>query len=379
VRGRRGEGGITKHTTKNGSTFWEVRITFENGVRKSWYAKTRREADQILTKAKRERDLGALVAYDERQTVAQYLTSWLDTVKSSGAKARGFVRYESDVRLHLIPAIGALKLAKLTPQHLQRLYAATVDAGYSPASVAHLHAVIHAALDQAVRHNVVGRNVADLVKAPRAEASEMRILTKEQVEQLLVAAADDRLFALYLLAVRTGMRQGELLALQWADVDLEQHFCQVRHTLSYSTGATWHLTAPKTKKSRRRVDLSPSVVEALRLHRHRQRVERLAAGADWNAADFVFCTPVGAPWRGTHIYARHFLPLLRRAKLPAVRFHDLRHTCASLLLQAHVDIKIVSELLGHSSVAITWDRYTHIAPSQKRDAASAMESLFSQA
>lgn len=376
MRGRRGNGAgsITEHKAKG---LWEARLTFENGARKSWYAKTYREAERILTKAKRERDLGALVDYDERQTVAQYLASWLDTVRSSGVKPRGYIRYESDVRKHLVPAIGALRLAKLSPQHLQRLYAATLDAGYAPATVAHLHAVMHAALEQAVRHNVVGRNVADLVKAPRVVASEMHVLTKDQVDQLLAAAGDDRLAPLYLLAVRTGMRLGELQALQWSDVELEQHYLQVRHTLHFEPGGTWTLTTPKTKKSRRRVDLSPSVVEALRAHRHRQKLERIAGGALWNAEDFVFCRPTGLPWRGTHLYARHFAPLLKRAGLPAIRFHDLRHTCASLLLQARVDIKIVSELLGHSSVAITWDRYTHIAPSQKQDAAAAMEGLFS--
>jgi integrase len=378
MAGRRGNGAgsITQHPNKG---LWEARLTLENGQRKSWYAKTYREAERILTRAKRERDLGALVDYDERQTVAQYLTSWLDGVKSSGAKVRGWERYESDVRLHLIPALGAARLAKLSPQQLQRLYAQELDAGYSPASVAHVHAVLHAALETAVRHNVIARNVADLVKAPRTEASEMRILSKEQVEQLLTAASTDRLYALYLLAVRTGMRQGELLALQWSDLHLDDHHLQVQRTLHFAAGGEWVLTTPKTKKSRRRIDLAPSVVEALRVHRRQQLAEQLAGGPGWNADGFVFCRPTGLPWRGTHLYARYLTPLLRRAGLPLIRFHDLRHTAASLLLLAHVDIKVVSELLGHRSVAVTWDRYTHIAPSLQKDAAAALEGLFARA
>jgi integrase len=378
MAGRRGNGSgsITQHPSKG---LWEARLTLETGQRKSWYAKTYREAERILTRAKRERDLGAQVDFDERQTVAQYLTGWLDAVKSSGVKPRGFARYESDVRLHLIPAVGAIRLAKLSPQHLQRLYAQELDAGFAPASVAHMHAVIHAALETAVRHNVIARNVADLVKAPRTEASEMRILTKEQVERLLKAASTDRLYALYLLAVRTGMRQGELMALRWSDVHLDDHHLQVHHTLHFARGGEWMLTPPKTKKSRRRIDLAPSVVEALRVHRRQQIADQLAGGPGWNADGFVFCKPTGQPWRGTHLYARHFVPLLKRAGLPLIRFHDLRHTAASLLLLAHVDIKVVSELLGHSSVAVTRDRYTHIAPSLQKDAAAALEGLFARA
>lgn len=358
---------------------WEARLSVEGGKRKSWYGKTKREVERKLTAAKRERDLGGVVIYDERQTVGQYLVSWLDALRAGGMKARGWERYESDVRLHLIPAIGAVKLARLSPQHLQALYADRLDAGFSPASVAHIHTVIHSALDKAVRHEIVARNVASLVKAPPIDTPEMQVLSKEQVDQLLETARGDRLEALYLLAVRTGMRQGELLALRWQDIDLEHgRFLQVRHTLSHPHGAPWILGDPKTKKSRRRIDLAPTVVDALKAHRARQKVERLAGGPGWNAENFVFTRPDGEPLRATNMYTRQFKPLLQRAGLPDIRFHDLRHTCATLLLITGVNVKVVSELLGHSSVSITWDRYSHVSPGQQKDAAAALETLFTR-
>lgn len=381
MAGRRtkGEGSISH--LQEGS--WRAYLTLEGGRRKDFYAKKKQEVRRRLTTAVRDANRGLTAAYDERLTVAHYLATWLDAVKAGGVKPRGWTRYESDVRLHLVPAIGigSMRLARPCAAHLQHLYAQDLDAGFKSATVAHVHAVTHAALEHAMRHNIIPRNVADLVKAPRPATCDMHILDKAQVNQLLAtaAAADGRLQAIYLLATRTGMRLGELLALTWADVDLDGRFLQVRHTLHHPQAGGWTITTPKTEKSRRRIDLAPSVMESLRAHRVRQHVERLAAGSAWRDRDFVFCRQDGEPLRGTHVYQRQFLPPLQRAQLPAIRFHDLRHTCASLLLVAGVTIKAVSELLGHSSVAITWDRYSHVVPSLQRDAAMALESLFERA
>jgi integrase len=187
----------------------------------------------------------------------------------------------------------------------------------------------------------------------------------------------DRLEALYVLALTTGMRLGELLALRWSDVDLQgaASALHMRATLRYRNADTYYFKPPKTPKSRRRIGLSSMAQEALRGHRTRQLEERLAAGPVWRDEDLVFCTPVGGALCGNHLSGRDFQALLRRAGLLRIRFHDLRHTCATLLLRRGVHPKVVSELLGHSTVTMTLDRYWHVLPDMQQAAMDAMDGL----
>ena len=266
---------------------------------------------------------------------------------------------------------------RLSAQHMQAFYAAMLENGLAPATVKYLHVVLHAALDQAVRLNIIPRNVTDLVTPPRPSRREMQILTPEQAQTFLAAVCGRRLEALYVLALTTGMRQGELLALRWRDVDLDAARLHVSNTLHFGTKGVWRLGSPKTAQSRRRVDLAPMAVEALRAHRTRQLEERLLVGPDWHDHDFVFPRGDGEPLRGMQVTHRDFQPLLERAGLPCIRFHDLRHTAATLLLLANVPAKVVSELLGHSNVGITLNLYSHVLPSMQRDAANAMQRMLS--
>jgi integrase len=369
--GRRGnhEGNIRRRADGR----WEARITLEGGRVKSFYGQTRAEVVTRLTRAQHERAQGLLIALDERQTVAQYLASWLATVKPA-VRPRTWTRYEVAIRVHIVPALGKHRLTRLTAQHVQQLYAAKLEEGLASGTVRHLHATLHGALDQAVRLHIIPRNVSDIVTPPRPSRNEMQILTPEQAQTFLRAVSGQRLEALYVLGLTTGMREGELLGLRWRDVDLDAGVLHITSTLHHTRGA-WRLDTPKTAQSRRRVDLAPMAADALRAHRTRQLEERLLAGAHWHDHDLVFTRTDGEPIRRSRLLDLEFRPLLAKAGLPPLRFHDLRHTAATLLLLANVPAKVVSELLGHSNVGITLNRYSHVLPSMQRDAAAAMERM----
>jgi integrase len=218
----------------------------------------------------------------------------------------------------------------------------------------------------------VPRNVAAAVDPPRVVTPEMRPLSPAQARTLLEAAKSNRLEALYVLAVTTGMRQGELLGLKWGDVDLKCGTVRVRRTLTLAKGGP-RLTEPKTKGSRRQIRLTASAVAALERHRANQDGEGAARGHNWKDQGLVFCSRRGTPIRRDNLHSKSWKPLLGRAGLPDTRFHDLRHTCATLLLTKGVHPKIVSEMLGHSSIAITLDTYSHVIPGLEDVAALAME------
>jgi integrase len=283
-------------------------------------------------------------------------------------------RTSGAVRLHVVPILGKITLVKLTPQHLQRLYAARLEAGASPTTVHHLHAALHKALDQAVRWNLLSRNVADLVDPPRDEHFEIATLSPDQACRFLDASRGDRLEALYVLALTTGMRQGEILGLRWRHVDLDGASLQVRGSLQ-RVGGRLRVTATKTEHSQRQVSLTSSAVAAIRRHRVRQAQERLQLGAAWQGDDLVFTNEIGAPIGASRLLRASFHPRLRCAGLSPMRFHDLRHSAATLLLGQGTHPKIVAELLGHSKIGTTMHLYSHVTPTMQREATLAMEAI----
>lgn len=260
---------------------------------------------------------------------------------------------------HVVPALGNVKLSKLTPAHLQGFYRSKLDAGLSPRTVQYLHVVLHRALKQALRWGLVTRNVAEAVDPPKVHKKEVTPLSPEQARAFLEAARGDRLEALYVLAVHTGMRQGELLSLRWEDVDLEAGVLRVRGT--------------KTARSRRTVKLSQTALDALTSHLTRQLEEIDRVGSMWQENSLVFATEIGTPLNRHNLVNRSFKPLLLRAGLPHIRFHDLRHTCATILLSKGVHAKFVQELLGHATIAITLDTYSHVLPGMGGGTADAMD------
>jgi integrase len=246
--------------------------------------------------------------------------------------------------------------------------------GAAAASIKQLHAILHKMLKQALRWSVVPRNVADLVTPPRIPKREMHVLSADEARCLLKAARDEPLEALYLLALTTGMRQGELVALCWKDVDLASGSVRVQRTMHVIDGAR-QFSEPKSASSRRRIELTQTAIAALSRHRARQAEARLFAGSAWQDNDLVFTNAVGEPIDATNLLRHRFYPLLAKAGLPKIRFHDLRHTAATLLMSEGIHAKIVSEMLGHSTIAITLDLYSHVTPTMQKEAARAMDGL----
>lgn len=370
-----GEGSITRHKT---SGLYMARYWIETPKgpkRKTIYGKRREDVRDELAKAMANRADG-LVFDDENLTVGEYMDSWLKGSVRGSVRQSTFDRYEIAVRVHIKPALGRLKLKKLTPAHLAAFYQDRLDTGSAPASVNKLHVTLHKALDQAVKWHMVPRNVAEVVKGPRPVHKEMRTLSAEETRKLLETARGDKLEALYVLAVHTGMRQGELLALKWQDVDLENARLSVRRTITKSGGKVL-LGEPKTRKSRRTIELTEAGVTALRAHLYRQMQEMQRLGDLYRDQGLVFASEGGTLINPTNLRKRSFGSLLKRAGLPPIRFHDLRHTCATLLFSRDVHPKHVQELLGHSNIAITLDTYSHVIPGMGAQTARVMEDLLS--
>lgn len=369
---RRGHGEGTIYLRKDGR--WEARLTVAPGERKSYLAKTRAEALAKMQGAQRDLHDG-IHPVDERTMLAQYLTGWLEAVKPT-VTLDSWLVYASHVRRHIAPEIGQVRLARLTGHDLQRLYSRLIDGGLSSSSVRDIHGVLRHALGDAERLALVPRNVAASASAPRRQHVEIQPLTREQACVLLEASAADehRLHALWTLALATGMRQGELLALEWRAVDLAAGLVHVHGTLKRRPKAYggYVVKEPKTKRSRRTVRIPPNVVEALRAHKARQARGRLAMGPAWHdELDLVFANEVGYYLSNDSVY-RWFLRLLKRAALPKIRFHDLRHTFATLALAVGVNVKVVSEILGHSTIAMTLEIYGHVLPNMQEHAVAAM-------
>lgn len=351
---------------------WEARIQLSDGARKSIYGKTRKAVVQEMNRLARARDQGLPVARDERQSLSQYVESWLTTVKPT-IRPTTWKRYGELLR-HVTARLGTTPVAKLTPQQVSQLYALKLEDGLAPRTVRHLHTVLHHALRDAVRQGLVQRNVTELVDSPLAPRHEQQALTSEQAQRLIQAAQEDRLGALVVVAIHTGMRLGELLGLGWQYVDLENQMLQVRGSLQRGPQG-YVIAEPKTRASRRAVLLTPAACDALRRHQTRQQLEREAAGPLWSGNGLVFCTEVGGPLDGTVVLRGYFYPLLERAGLPRVRLHDLRHTAATLLLSQGVSPKVVAAVLGHATTAVTLDVYSHVTPDMQRGAVDAMQRI----
>ena len=356
-----GDGDVFPRKNKAGqTTSYRGAYVGPDGKRRYVSGKNKEEARNALREARANAATG-LVFDAGKLTLGDYLDRWLgDSVKDT-VRQRTYERYESIVRVHIKPSIGRVTLKALTPAHARALYRQKLDAGLSPRTVNYVHVTLHKALSQAMSDGLVPRNAAQ-VKAPRPAKPEIRPLSPEQARKLIQTAysTGNRYAALYVLALHTGLREGEMLGLRWDDLDLESTTpkLQVRRTLSETrTGHKFEL--PKSGKGRS-IKLSRKAVEALRSHRARQAGEKLRLGSLWQEGGLVFPTTTGTTTSGTNLLGRYFRPVLKEADLPAIRLHDLRHTCATILLMAGKHPKYVQELLGHASISITLDTYSHV-------------------
>jgi integrase len=364
MRRSKGEGSI--HKRKDGR--WHGRY-IANGKRKYVYGNTRKEVAQKLTAAISEVNNG-LFCEDKGITVKQHIGNWLTTSKSS-VRPKTWERYEQICRIHIVPEIGHLKLKSVTPMMVQDLYRRKLEI-LSPRTVVYVHVTLHKSLSQALKWNLIPKNVTELVDRPRIIKEEIKPLGADEVERLFETVADHPLEALYILAVTTGLRKGEILGLRWTDVDLDSKTLQVRRSLSFMKGGSVFVP-PKTAKGKRNIGLSRISIEALQKHRLLQAEQKELWSEDH---DLVFPNTMGQPRQSNSVVNTSFERIKRKGNLPNIRFHDLRHTCATLLLSKGVHPKIVQELLGHSSISITLDTYSHVLPNMQEKVVEAMEEIF---
>lgn len=307
-------------------------------------------------------------------TVGMWLNEWLTTSVEARNLPRTVSSYRETVDRYIDPAIGRIALKRLEPEAVDAMLRRLTARGLSPTTVRYAHAILRIALGRAVKSGRVIRNVASLVEPPARSTPERLPLTADQARAFLAAVDKDRLAALYKLAISTGMRQGELLALRWQDVDLDGGRVTIRHTLRLGTR---ELAEPKTERARRTLRLSAETAPGLREHRRRQLQDRLAAGRRWIDGDFVFATGNGTPLDSRNV-TKAFQRNLANAGLPHQRFHDLRHACATLLLEDGEDLGVVSRILGHSQIATTADVYAHLTPAMLERSAARMDSILAR-
>lgn len=384
---RRGnnEGSIYKRP--DGTWAGQVSIGYDQATgkpkRKSFYAQTRKEVADKLAQALREVQNGGYVE-PMQTTLAEWLDKWLTAYKRGQLKAGTYENYETLINLHIKPALGKIPMAKLQANMLQNFYNEKLEhgradgaGGLSTRTVRYLHVVIRQALQQAVKEGLLARNVADATSPPTIKNKQMQPLAEADLLDFLDAVKEDRLFAAYLVAATTGLRRGELLGLCWDCVGLEQGTLTVkRQLLALNSGLTLDDTT-KSKSGRRNITLPDDAIRELKAHRKRQAQERLLAGAAYQDSGLVFCKEDGTAL-GPKEFTKSFQRRLVKAGLPKVRLHDLRHTHATLLLARNIPAKLVQERLGHASITMTLDLYSHVTPEMQRLAADSLNGLLAK-
>jgi len=371
---------MTGQLIKRSENTWLVRIFLgrdTNGKRK-YFNKTihgtKKDAQKYLTAKTREKDLGVFVEPASIQ-FGKFLDRWLEETAKFKLRARTFDNYESLLNCHVRKILGAKRLSDIQSYEVQKLYNDMKKASYSPKTIRHVHNVLSLAFKQAIKWKMLIQNPCDLCELPQMEKTEMMYFTPQETARFLDAAKDDKYYSVFLVAIETGMRPEEYLGLQWKDVDFDNSSLSVRRALVVKKGGGFIFTEPKTKKSRRSIPISNTVKKALKEHRRKQLAEKFKLGAAYENFDLVFASEIGTPLLHGNLLRRHFKPIRDKAELPKIRMYDLRHTTATLLLSAGENPKVVSERLGHASIVLTLDTYSHVLPTMQRTATDKMEKL----
>lgn len=303
----------------------------------------------------------------------EFLEQWLGTIRES-VRPKTLHQYTQIVRGHIAPLLGEIKLKELRPDQIQNLYNLKMDKGISARTVLLIHAVLHRSLNHALRLGIVNRNPVDAVQRPKFKKKEMKILNESQTRAFLSAVKGDRCEALYWLAVSTGMRQGELLGLKWSDVDWRNKRVYIQRQLQRLPEQHLAFTEPKSAAGKRVIVLSTTLIEKLKDHIALQDQEIHRAGVRWQENDLIFPSVIGTPLDHRNLF-RDFKIILNSAGLPDIRFHDLRHTAATLMLLQGIHPKVVQERLGHSDISLTLNTYSHVLPSMQEEAAEKMDEI----
>ena len=341
---------------------------------------TKKDAEKRLAELLHQLDTGAFMK-PGKTTLCELLERWLNDYAWPNLAPRTAEGYEHIVRHHLIPSLGNIPLTQLRPEHLQRYYSEKLSGGrsdgkggLSTCTVRHHHMALHSALESAMRWGLIARNPADAVVPPHPERQDMQTWDENDIRRFLDAAKDTPYYALFYLALSTGMRRSELLALRWSDVDLL--FCQIYvcRSLHHLRDGSIVFRQPKTDKGRRTVALPSSAVLVLKEHREKQKLERVMLGVSLNDDDLVFSHLDGKPLLPNTV-THAWIKLVRKTGLKSIRLHDARHSHASLMLKQGIHPKIVQERLGHSSIQITLDTYSHVVPGLQEAAAARFDEV----
>jgi integrase len=366
---------------QRGDRSWYVRVFLghdTNGQRK-FHNKTihgtKKDAQRYLNAVLRELDLGTFVE-PSAQTLSQYIKHWLKAAARPRVSIRTADGYEALLQRYVLPTLGLKKLSDIKALDIQAIYAGMLERKLSAQIVRHTHSALHNALKQAVKWGMLARNPAELVELPKVPRVERRVLALEEAIRFLAVAATAPRGLIFSFALLSGMRPEEYLALQWRDLDFTRGTVTVQRALVRHKGS-WRFEEPKTTRSCRTIPLQTSLLQQLRQHKREQAAERLKAGSLWEPYDLIFCSEIGTPHSIPNLTYRYFRPLLTQAELPQIRLYDLRHSHATLLLFAEEHPKIVSERLGHSTITLTLDTYSHVLPNMQQRATERLETLLS--
>ena len=353
-RRAKGEGSIFKEQTG----YWCAEITLPSGKRKRKRSKQQQVVKNWLLDQRKTIRTGFLLP-DEKILFGDFLDHFIVNVATPTLKSKTVESYRWLSDSHIKPNLGHIPIDKLRPDHLQSLYSKKLNEGLSKRTVQHMHAVIRRSLNQALKWELILRNPAGLVTAPTPDKKAYKTLTAEEARIFLKSTVDHRWHPIYVLAITTGMRMGEILGLYWEDIDFKRGTLSVKRTIQMLRGRTI-MGEPKTASSKRNIALSNYALNTLK---------------PLKGEGFVFKTANDTPVSPRNL-ARDFHKALKKAGLPHMRFHDLRHTAATLLLKENVHPKVVQEMLGHSSIMLTLDTYSHILPDMQQQATEKMDKLF---
>jgi integrase len=351
---------------------WVAAVSIAPGKRKKFYFEKKQDAIRKKNEALRDLERGALVTGTQRR-LGEYIVDWLENVHKEKLRIGTYVNYRKKVK-YIVDGLGDVWLQKLTPEQVQGFLQKKLDEGLSSKTVHEIHGVLRVALKKAVRWGIVSRNVCDVVDPPTIVSREAVPLSVEQARILVKHVRGHRLEVLLAMAIVTGMRRGELLALCWSDIDFDRHRLMVSHSVDYVAGYGYVVGKPKTAAGKRWISFPAFLFDMLNQH-HVQQLELQGTAKKWEDRGLVFPNLSGGYLHPNHM-GEKFRRLLKEAGLPDIHFHDLRHSAATILLCMGVNVKVIQELLGHSDISITLGVYGHLLPSMQQAVVDTWDDVF---
>jgi len=367
-----------RYVEKDGKIYARVSYTNSAGKRRQIWrkAESKSDAKEIAKQIERELEGGA-EPFEHKATVGEYLDRWLKSARQT-VGPRTYQDYVGVLRLHVRPTLGDRKLSAIKSLHVQELVDRMQEKKLASRTVRHMHEILCRAFKQAVKWRLLTTNPAstEIINLPKRTRKEMKSLDPEQAQKFLAKCEDDKQGLVFEVALISGIRPEEYLALQWPDLDFRKHTVTVQRVIVWERWTKeWLFAEPKTSKSRRTIPLPPYLMHKLFEHRRRQGEYRLKLGEKYTNYNLVFASDAGTPISLRNLERRHFKPILVAAELPDIRLYDLRHSCATLLLAEGENPKIVSERLGHASIVLTLDTYSHVLPSMQQSATDKLERI----